>query len=299
MNIIIAFVTSVYRLIYLKYFLTYRGCFELSCEIELRFSFLIELTLYIVDLSYMFKYGGHIYLNYFAVYDQIDEILGTTYNSIIKAKLIRITVCLTTISVMYLSVVSIYWLFFVAIKDIMFKVAFGIGFVINAKHSLTLIELCANIMQIEYRLKSIKEKLQDFYCFAGDRLDTLNAVRVIHWMYFSKNKGGSKNMVGPSKMFVSKQFCDIIGLKKCYLLLLEQKIYINQVFGVRNLQVEFAAVIVISVLFTFDLATHLFSVVYRCEKVYEQRNEIINILDHLLVEKKISKYFNIVRNCIV
>ncbi|KAL0820078.1 hypothetical protein ABMA28_006023 [Loxostege sticticalis] len=299
MNIIIAFITSVYRLIYLKYFLTYRGCFELSCEIELRFSFLIELTLYIVDLSYMFKYGGHIYLNYFAVYDQIDEILGTTYNSIIKAKLIRITVCLTTISVMYLSVVSTYWFFFVGFEDIIFKVAFGIGFVINAKHSLTLIELCANIMQIEYRLKSIKEKLQDFYCFAGDRLDKLNTVRVIHWMYFSKNKGGSKNMVNPSTMFVSKQFCDIIGLKKCYLLLLEQKKYINQLFGVRNLEVEFAAVIIISVLFTFDLATHLFSVVYRCEKVYERRNDIINILDHLLVEKKISKYFNIVRNCIV
>ncbi|KAL0820075.1 hypothetical protein ABMA28_006020 [Loxostege sticticalis] len=53
-------------------------------------------------------------------------------------------------------------------------------------------------------------------------------------------------------------------------------------------QQTFVIMIIFNLLSALEFAMLLFNVVYRCEKAYERRDDIISILDHVLVDKYIN-----------
>ncbi|KAL0820082.1 hypothetical protein ABMA28_006027 [Loxostege sticticalis] len=278
---------SAFRIINSNKYLILYGCVVPTCFYMTLLTFLFEILMYIVDLGYLFRFSGLIYLNYFKIYDRIDQILGTTYNTIIKARVLKYTICLASSSCMFLIPATLFWFSLIEAGSMLFVILWSTVFIIRFKHSLTIIELCANIIQIEYRLKVIRVKLNDLYSFAINRFDRVN-VGGIHWLYSSNHKENSRGMVLPSKITVT----DLNKLQKCYLLLLEQNNHINQRFGVRSYSTSYLVRGISNTLNLIDMTAHVFTLVYRCEKAYEQRKDIISVLDHLIAHKTFSKYGN-------
>lgn len=224
-NIIIGVVMSAYNIKKSNAYLILVDCDKFHCLCMMIISRLFDIMLYIIDLGYLFKFGGHIHLNYFELYDRIDQILGTTYNAIIKSKICKQTICLTFSSVMFIILSILYSFWFDGSGDMFFKISLTIEYIIRFKHSLTIIELCANIIQIEDRLKIITVKLKDLFSFGSTRLEF--NVSAMHWLNSSNQKENSDNMVSENSL------TELNGLQKSYLLLLEQNDHINQLFGVR------------------------------------------------------------------
>lgn len=200
---------------------------------------LITLIQYIVGLIFVFK-NSSTNLYYFKLYDHIDKILGmiTTYNSCIQEKVSSVTfVCVCSLCGMFAieffgeilhlnSCIS----HFIAINIITEYVSYFIN-------TITILEFCANIIQIEYRLKTIKDILQDFCIFSSRKLSVVNVVRDKNWFYFSKENIPLRRPT--SGTFVFNNYHDVILLKKCYLLLIEQRNFINKAFGLRVSKISY------------------------------------------------------------
>ncbi|KAL0820083.1 hypothetical protein ABMA28_006028 [Loxostege sticticalis] len=52
-----------------------------------------------------------------------------------------------------------------------------------------------------------------------------------------------------------------------------------------SVQIKFKMLGICCILNLFDMTAHLFNLIYRCEKVYEQRKNIVSVLDHIIVDK--------------
>ncbi|XP_063835223.1 uncharacterized protein LOC135084379 [Ostrinia nubilalis] len=86
---------------------------------------------------------------------------------------------------------------------------------------------------------------------------------------------------------VSNNLCDVIWLKKCYLVLIEQNIFINKTYGVRGLDTPLSYAIFASSITIFNCIAPLWSLLYRCEKTYKHRDEIISTVDNILIGRNI------------
>lgn len=114
------------------------------------------------------------------------------------------------------------------------QIKFFIVHMIIFKNTLTIIEGCANVIQIEFRLKLISEKLQIF-CSSTKSLDALDYIESdkipFRSYYYDKKK--YRTTVKSAKNLVSSQYSNFHCFNRCYLLLTEQNTFINKGFGVR------------------------------------------------------------------
>lgn len=195
----------------------------------------IKFVQYIVDLHYVFKFGGHTNLKYFKLYDQIDEILGMTYNNIIKSKVSKATVSVCLIIVVCSVLAFAAWSMFSYYAGHMVHCMDYILFFVN---TLTIIDMCANVILIEYRLKTVGDVLHDLYCAATTSLPAVNVVEDRHWLYYSKDKAPTSKNMRTSKCLGKIHLNNILWLNKCYLLIIEQATYINETFGARVSKIE-------------------------------------------------------------
>ncbi|KAL0810921.1 hypothetical protein ABMA28_010220 [Loxostege sticticalis] len=265
---------------------------------------------YIVGLSYVFRFGQNITLNYFKMYAQIDKIIGTSYTKIVKAKIIKSSVLIISISY-----VLFILLFFGEPAGVFSKMSFTIKSTTYILSNLNVIEMIANIIQIEYRIKAMSDILQDlFHCFNNNKAKVIDVVGEKNWFYYSKDREIARRELSPSKILVYNHFSDLIWLNKCYSLLIEQNSFINRVYGIRiltnntfNLLFVILAInssvrlfylkvnelpllnMIATLLSTVNSAVCVVCLVYRCEKTYKQRIELISIVDHILVEKEIDE----------
>ncbi|KAL0860521.1 hypothetical protein ABMA27_009895 [Loxostege sticticalis] len=280
------------------------------------FSVFIKLTWiasfinYIVGLSYVFKFGRNNTLNYLKMYTQIDKIIGTSYNKTVKSKIKTTSVLINSISC-----VLFIFLFLAESAEVFTKISFTIKFTTYMLSTLSVIEMSANIIQIEYRIKAMSEILQDlFHSFNNNKARVIDVVGAKDWFYFSQDREFARKELSPSKIFLYNHFTDLIWLNKCYSLLIEQISFINRVYGIRilinntlHLLFEIQAIngtvrffylkfnekplmnLIATILFIVNSAVCVVCLVYRCEKTYKQRNEIISIIDHILVNKQIDE----------
>lgn len=215
----------------------------------LRLTYLYGVVVYTIDLSYVFKFGGLITLKYFEIYGQIDKVIGITYFSIIKAKVLKFTVLFSLFwaIIIFTGITSGFYNTTIIsnYKSTFELLFFSLECILSLKSTLTTIEICANIMQIEFRLKAIKDKLHNLNYFTHIRIDAFAAQIENNRLNSPKTKGTARNKIGPLTNLLTNHCHDIVWLQKCYLLLIEQNIFINQVFGVRVSQFFF----VISVIF--------------------------------------------------
>ncbi|KAL0860518.1 hypothetical protein ABMA27_009892 [Loxostege sticticalis] len=279
-------------------------------SVFVRLTWIASFINYIVGLSYVFRFGQNITLNYFKMYAQIDKITGTSYTKIVKAKIIKTSVLIISISFVLFII-----LFFAEPAGVFSKISFTIKSTTYILSYLNVIEMSANIIQIEYRIKAMSDILQDlFNSFNNNKAKVIDVVGEKNWLYFSKDRETARRELSPSKILVYNHFSDLIWLNKCYSLLIEQASFINRAYGIRiliNNTLHLLFVIqaingtvryfhltfnklplmnlIATILITVNSAVFVVCLVYRCEKTYKQRNEIISIVDHILVNKEIDE----------
>ncbi|KAL0869523.1 hypothetical protein ABMA27_005793 [Loxostege sticticalis] len=73
------------------------------------------------------------------------------------------------------------------------------------------------------------------------------------------------------------------------------RLVVSLVFAIRvvisdsDIQTKFSVLFILNMMSMLEFIAHVLSLIYRCEQVYEQRNDVISILDHIiLVDKNIK-----------
>ncbi|KAL0830761.1 hypothetical protein ABMA28_002882 [Loxostege sticticalis] len=268
---------------------------------------LVRAVLYSIDLCYVFKFGGNTNLHYFKLYEQIDKVLDTD-NAMIKTKVLKVTVFITSLYGI-LTVVNIIWAAFYDPTESFTTVRATVGIIMIYINSLSILEMLVHVILIEYRLIKINNILQLRCSSTTNNFGALSVLGENNWLYFSKHKEITRN-----PQVDCNYFYDISWLNKCYLLLIEQSNFINKLFGVRillnsiinlwdlvnninfSIRISFRELdpettilnILSSTLNISSVAAILICLIYRCEKTYEQRRSIINVVDRILVEKYIN-----------
>ncbi|KAL0830759.1 hypothetical protein ABMA28_002882 [Loxostege sticticalis] len=240
---------------------------------------LVRAVLYSIDLCYVFKFGGNTNLHYFKLYEQIDKVLDTD-NAMIKTKVLKVTVFITSLYGI-LTVVNIIWAAFYDPTESFTTVRATVGIIMIYINSLSILEMLVHVILIEYRLIKINNILQLRCSSTTNNFGALSVLGENNWLYFSKHKEITRN-----PQVDCNYFYDISWLNKCYLLLIEQSNFINKLFGVRDPETTILNILS-STLNISSVAAILICLIYRCEKTYEQRRSIINVVDRILVEKYI------------
>ncbi|KAL0869524.1 hypothetical protein ABMA27_005794 [Loxostege sticticalis] len=63
---------------------------------------------------------------------------------------------------------------------------------------------------------------------------------------------------------------------------------IRVVISDTDIQRKLSVLFIVNMMSMLELIVHVFHLIYRCGKVYGQRNDVISILDHILVYKNIN-----------
>ncbi|KAL0880357.1 hypothetical protein ABMA27_002798 [Loxostege sticticalis] len=199
----------------------------------------------------------------------------------IKTKVLKVTVFMTSLYGI-LTVVNIIWAAFYDPTESFTTVRASVGIIMIYINSLSILEMLVHVILIEYRLIKINNILQLRCSSTTNNFGALSVLGDNNWLYFSKHKEITRN-----PQVDCNYFYDISWLNKCYLLLIEQSNFINKLFGVRDPETTILNILS-STLNISSVAAILICLVYRCEKTYEQRRSIINVVDRILVEKYIN-----------
>ncbi|KAL0880360.1 hypothetical protein ABMA27_002800 [Loxostege sticticalis] len=272
----------------------------------------IRAVLYTIDLRYVFKFGGNKNIHYFKLYEQIDKSLEIN-NTLIKTKVFKVTVVLTSLYGK-LTVVNIIWAVFFDPSKSFISMRSFVGMFMTYINSLSIVEMLAHVILIEYRLIKLKVILLQRYSYTTNNFSAFSVLGENNWLYFTKVKDITRTLKGQTNQVDCNYIYGISWLNKCYLLLIEQSHFINKLFGVRILLnsivniwdlVNSINIVIRSFFREMDTETMIFNIlaatfnisliaailiclVYRCEKTYEERSDIINVVDRILVEKYIN-----------
>lgn len=186
-----------------------------------------DVCQYTVDLYFVYKYGRKICVEYFKQYEKIDNFLDTSCYTVLKQKLIKImtfyTIIWTFSSLGDLGawVVTFGWLI---------PVIHSISYVFLFIKMLTTLDLIAHVTHVEARLQMISKFVQRCYsctevCPVGQLTD---CVRNRNWLY---REDGAIYPHTPKEREIDS--FEIKRITKCYLLLTEQVMFINKMYGFR------------------------------------------------------------------
>ncbi|XP_059052130.1 uncharacterized protein LOC131846757 isoform X2 [Achroia grisella] len=285
---------------------------------SIKFTDLVQVVFdyfqYLVDLYNVYKYGRQVSVEYYKQYSNIDKILGVTYYPAIRENIVKSIVFFLITWFVISACDFVAWvLSFGWITPIMYSVSYIFLFI----KILTTLDLSAQAMQIECRLRSICDLLQHYYYLLeplpGSTTDLLNNE---NWFYSDACSRVTKLL--SKKNVIKKPSCssdhEVKWLCRCYVMLMEQSNFINSMFGIRfllnslsllidmirfmNLTVRMligsqhttydsgylpAVFSLLRLLMCIAILVHL---VHNCEKVYRQTDNILNIADHLLLNRQ-------------
>lgn len=199
---------------------------DLSIRLTDSAQIIADYCQYAMDLYFVYRYGRHMYMEYFKQYEKMDNFLDTNCYPAMKRKLIKIMTYFTII-----------W-FLSSFSDMgAWAVTFGwwipfvhvISYVFLYIKMLTTLDLIANVIQIEARLRMMSNLVQNCYtcteiCPIGMLADS---VRNKNWLYCEDERPPQSSKVRPVDNYEIKRLC------KCYLLLTEQVMFINKMYGFR------------------------------------------------------------------
>ncbi|XP_063364405.1 uncharacterized protein LOC134653051 [Cydia amplana] len=270
-----------------------------------------DYSQYLVDLFFVFKYGRETYAEYHKHIINIDQILITTNYSAIKRRHIK-----------FIAYFIVIWIITSACDFAAWALSYGtliptlyatsyIYFLIKMFSTL---DLMSHVMHVEYRLKCIVYQLQECYCdtkqFPGDFSDPIGNKL---WFY-CENPSKLGNETQPVRTLAGNNPKNIKWLSRCYLLLCEQCVFINSMFGTRILlnslsllidMIRFTNIAVrlvtgsqvciilsgnypaaANILRVVTCALVVGTLVSQCERAYRQRDTALAVIDHILVGKE-------------
>lgn len=201
--------------------------------LDFKFSDSVHLVLiigfvqYLVDINFVYKYGRESYLHYINRYGIFDESMGIVLYEEVKRYINKLCTIFITIVVTASISEIIIWLVTYNSSTQTFFFLYYLYMFLNL---LTELDFIANCTQVLYRLKSIDDKLQDFY----SHLNNLPGVykRTVQ-NYIIKSKTMTINVSAHSVSRLVHRQNVILLLNRCFLLLTDQCDYINSMFGLR------------------------------------------------------------------
>ncbi|XP_022816287.1 uncharacterized protein LOC111349412 [Spodoptera litura] len=270
----------------------------------IQMTYLIGYFAYTVDLFYVYKYGRDDFLKYFKTFDHIDQILGMTSYDEIRKIIVRILGICTLFFIISSTVDYVCWVEgFGWLSPTLYSLDYFYFFL----STLMAVDGASHVVQMEFRLKLIKNLLQGYY-------NPMNTKTVPNPNKVWAVRSDTGNLQLESLKTLSHgRFIEAIGFNRCYLLLLDQTSHINSKFGIRvlifclNLLVNMINLLNVSIRFATgsmlspngvsrlpSLSSLLrllnwsavgISMVLHCEKVYREEEKIVEVIDLILVNK--------------
>ncbi|KAL4715415.1 hypothetical protein ACJJTC_015318 [Scirpophaga incertulas] len=269
---------------------------------------------YIVDIVYSFRYGRFFYHVYAKQYSTVDRILGKEMICIAIEERFKKS-CIFLMMLWFLSSLCDFSAWVLGYGWII-PIVYSLSYVFVLIKILTTLDLTSNIMHIQFRVRTISDIIQNYYnsakCLPG--MAACDTVRNNDWFYCngnSKKKDGSdaQNDSNLNKEEINK----FHFLSACYLLIIEQCSYINQMFGMRILLNSLSLFIdmvkclnlvirmmvgsqhtlynagyfpILSTIVRLLTCIMILSiVVIHCEKTYRESDRIVSLIDNLVIIK--------------
>lgn len=195
---------------------------------------------FIVDLYFVNKYGNQFYLEYIKQYECIDRILDIRHLSEIHRRLTWLLIIfgfiwLTTSALefvgWYLSFV--WWI----------PVVYGVSYIFLLIKILTILDMTTQVIQIKHRLQVMVDFMQSYYNSADCMLtattypnDLLNDILCNKNWFYCDDYIRAQKIQRESfrlKTLSSNIQQEVKWLSRCYLMLTEQCVFINNMYGVR------------------------------------------------------------------
>ncbi|XP_047533415.1 uncharacterized protein LOC125068359 [Vanessa atalanta] len=299
--------TLYYKITYVKNRLTISVLYTDAVQM------IYDIFQYMVDLFFVYKYGAELSCIYIKKYAYIDGLLGTDYYTSIRRRLIRI---MGFYMFMWLS--SSLFDYFIWANGFGFTITtvYSIAYIYILIKILTNIDLTVNVMQVECRLRALAEIVRDFCSGTESTPGITEDINKSDWFYHEESRKSCK----PKFLSVTIISCldrqEVRRLSKCYLLLTEQVTFINKMYGMRILMnslsllidlVRFTNLTVLLLIGSqvtgyehgyFNMIATLWRIltcvvvitalVEHCERVYRQRERIVCLLDHLIIDKNLD-----------
>ncbi|XP_073953666.1 uncharacterized protein [Choristoneura fumiferana] len=208
----------VYNMYY-HFFIEELSEVNLSVKITETLSSVFGYLQYVIDLYFVYKYGGQPCVAYYETYDDIDKYFEMKYHREIWRNVLASIVMFVTLWL--IASVSDYTAWFLSFgweSPTTYIVAY-FTFLIRM---LTILELNSHSMHIGYRLKTIADVLRDHFSLAEDLPSCVKVAKVVEVK--------SVRRIMPLKM---RDDNEINRLGSYYLLLSKQATFLNNFFGVR------------------------------------------------------------------
>lgn len=218
-------VISVFCLYYKITYVYYR--LDISIQITDMIQVISDICQYAVDLYFVYKYGRNICEEYYKQYDKIDTFLGTNCYSVLRRNLIKyITFYVTVWTLSSFGDLGAWFLTFGSVIPMVHAISYVFLFI----KMLTTLDLIAHVAQVEARLQMISNFVQSCYsrtevCPLGQLTD---CVSNRNWLY--RDEEGALHHSLKERTIDS---FEIKRISKCYLLLTEQVMFVNKMFGAR------------------------------------------------------------------
>ncbi|XP_050351149.1 uncharacterized protein LOC126773933 [Nymphalis io] len=269
---------------------------------------------YIVDLYFVYKYGAEMCFEYIKQYAFIDGFLGTDFYNSIRRRLIKIM-----IFYLFMWLLNSSFDYFIWANGFGFTVttAYSIAYIYILIKILTNLDLTVNVMQVECRLRALAEIVKDCSSATESAPGMNEDITKRDWFYHE----GSRESGKPKFLSISIVSCldrqQVRRLSRCYLLLTEQVTFINKMYGMRILMNSLSLLIdlvrftnltvllfigsqvtgyahgyynaITTIWRTMTCIVVITSLVDHCERVYKQRERIICLLDHLIINKNLDE----------
>ncbi|XP_013164458.1 PREDICTED: uncharacterized protein LOC106115577 [Papilio xuthus] len=298
---------------------------NISIKITDAIQMMYDLCQYLVDIFFVLVYGRDMSFEYFKQYIRIDNIIGMSYYSEIKLRLLKLITFFALIWAMSSVCDFTAWVF---TFGWLAPFVYSIAYVYLLIKILTTLDLTSQVMQIECRLSCLGDVLLTCYCDERKEQDFVEDCAFKYNLFYPNNKVG--NVPEPSLKTLDSNVTDKIKfLEKYYLLLIEQCAFINKMYGLRillnslsllidmvrftNIAVRYIIIseknidtdyfpTISSLMRLLTCAAVVISLVHHCERAYRERDRIICILDHYLVmrdpSKEVRSALNVLRDLV-
>ncbi|KAM3965296.1 uncharacterized protein ACR2FA_000684 [Aphomia sociella] len=271
---------------------------------------------YLIDLYYAYKYGRQVSVEYFKQYAYIDEILGVTYYPAIKK---RVTKSLVFFLFSWLVISACDYAAWGLAFGWIISIMYTIAYIFLLIKILTTLDFSGHAMQVECRLKIVSDLLYQCYSLLEPLPGvSTDCIRNENWFYSDTYRRVTKvlSKTNTNKRPLCNNSYEVKKLCKCYLMTIEQSMFINKMFGIRFLlnslsllidMIRFTNVTVRVVIgsqqITYNSAYFpavtsllrllmcvmiLVNLVDNCEKVYRQSDKIFCIIDNILINRQLD-----------
>lgn len=182
---------------------------------------------YVISVWCVYR-NQHDCLNYYKMYNNIDRTLAVTYvrltrKLIVKYFYVYITLYIFTSFFDYIS-----WSF----ADWLLSTLYCADYVYALYNLLSFIDFLAQVILVEFRLKLINNFLLIYYAKSNPRFGVAGVMKDSGWtidlveIKINKHLNNLRNLD-------FNECIDFSSFTKCYLMLLEQIIYVNNAYGIR------------------------------------------------------------------